>query len=252
MDINALKEAGFTEGEIKVYLALLDLGDTTTGPIIEKSKISKSIVYQILNKLLEKGVVSIITREKTKHFQAANPERILDYIDEREIKLKETKKKIQKILPQLIAKQKSGDETKVKVFEGFKGMITAHTNLYNKVGAGEDVYYMGVSGNQPKYMHAYWLKDHRRREKLKIHFKALFQKGTNRKQLDDRNKFKYTDTRYMPIDINTPAWFFGYKDVAVIGLPAKKPISIEITNTEIADSFKAYFYEFWNKSEPLR
>jgi len=35
----------------------------------------------------------------------------------------------------------------------------------------------------------------------------------------------------------------------VIGLQSKMPITIEIENQEIADSFKAYFEEFWNRSK---
>ena len=66
MEFNALKDAGLTDGEAKVYLALLELGSSTTGPIIHKSKIAKSIVYQILEKLMQKGLVSYVTKEKTK------------------------------------------------------------------------------------------------------------------------------------------------------------------------------------------
>ena len=83
MDTTALRESGLTDGEIKVYTALLELGASTTGPIIEKSGVAKSIVYQLLDKLTAKGLVSYITKEKTKHYQAAEPNRILDYIEQR-------------------------------------------------------------------------------------------------------------------------------------------------------------------------
>ena len=52
METKALREAGLTKGEIKVYLALIELGSTTTGPLIEKSKVSRSIVNEILKKLI--------------------------------------------------------------------------------------------------------------------------------------------------------------------------------------------------------
>ena len=55
----------------------------------------------------------------------------------------------------------------------------------------------------------------------------------------------------MPTDIRTPAWFLGYKDVVVIGLQGAE-IAIEIINQKIADSFKAYFDEFWKKSKPFK
>src|SRR3972149_2344557 len=116
MDISSLREAGLTEGEIKVYLALLELGASTAGPIIEKSKVSRSIIYQLLDKLMEKGLVSYIVKEKTKHFQAAEPNRLFDYIEERAVKLQESKKSVEKLLPQLLLRQRAAKESEARIF----------------------------------------------------------------------------------------------------------------------------------------
>ena len=48
MNIKSLREAGLTEGETRVYLSLLELGSSTTGPIVERSKVARSIIYHIL------------------------------------------------------------------------------------------------------------------------------------------------------------------------------------------------------------
>ena len=118
MDISILKEAGLTEGEIKVYLALLELGSSTTGPIIEKSRIARSIVYQILNKLEQKGLVSHVTKAKRKHYQAAEPNKILEYIDEREKLLEENRKKVERLLPELLLKQKMAPKSETNMYLG--------------------------------------------------------------------------------------------------------------------------------------
>ena len=39
MDTKILEQAGFTKGEIRVYLALLELSETTTGNIIKNLKL---------------------------------------------------------------------------------------------------------------------------------------------------------------------------------------------------------------------
>ena len=83
MNKQILKDAGLTEGEIKVYLALLELGDTTTGPLVDKSGVARSIVYQILERLIEKGLASYIVKDKTKYYQAADPNKLLDYAQKR-------------------------------------------------------------------------------------------------------------------------------------------------------------------------
>jgi HTH-type transcriptional regulator, sugar sensing transcriptional regulator len=83
------KELGFTEREIKVYLALIELGSSTIGPICSKTKLQASKVYETLDKLQEKGLVSFTIVSKTKHFQSSDPTEILNMLDERKRQFKE-------------------------------------------------------------------------------------------------------------------------------------------------------------------
>jgi sugar-specific transcriptional regulator TrmB len=252
MDASALlQQSGLTEGESRVYLALLELGPSTSGPIVEKSGVSRSIIYQLLDKLSSKGLVSHIVKERTKYFQAAEPSRIQEYLDDEEKKFQENKQKMDELLPKLYALQSSAKESEAKVYVGFRGMITAHEHAYQKLSRGEEYYYMGIPAHQEKHFHAYWLRDHARRAKLGIKTRLLFHPDTDIGVLQSRNKHALCDARHMPSSIDTPAWFMGYKDVAVIGLQSKVPITIEITNQEIADSFKAYFEEYWKRSKQL-
>ncbi|MBS3167697.1 hypothetical protein J4216_01080 [Candidatus Woesearchaeota archaeon] len=198
-------------------------------------------------------MVSYVVKEKTKYFQAGEPHLILDYIDEREKNLKKTKLKVENILPELLRKQGSVNKSEVRVFEGFKGMISVHEKTYEKLKRGEEYYYLGIPAVQPKYFHPYYIKDHARRARAGIKCKLLFEFDTNDEVLNSRNRSKGCDSRRMPTKIKTPAWFMSYKDVAVIGIPSSTlPITIEITNKEVADSFRNYFEEFWKLSKPFK
>lgn len=55
MALEVLEELGLTKSEIKVYLALLELGQSTTGPVVDKAEIASSKIYEILEKLVNKG-----------------------------------------------------------------------------------------------------------------------------------------------------------------------------------------------------
>ena len=103
---NALEKIGLTNGEIKVYLALLELGSTTTWEITRKSEISGSKVYEVLDRLIGKGLVSYIIKNNVKYFESASPEMILSYLDEKTKLIENEKRDIQKIIPELILKQK--------------------------------------------------------------------------------------------------------------------------------------------------
>ncbi len=252
MDFSSLKEIGLTEGEIKVYLALLKLGVSTSGPIIEESRVSRSIIYSILEKLIQKGLVSYIYKDKTKHFQASNPESLKDYADERIKLLGKSKIELHNILPHLLSLKNSAKESSVQVYEGSKGLQVAHEHTYSKLKKGDEYYYLGIFSFQEEKYHLYWQRDHLRRIKAGINCRLLFNYDTDAKTLRNRNSFSGCDARYMPTGIKTPAWIGGYKDVAFIGLQAEKPIVIEIVNQDIADSFKAYFESFWALSRPFK
>ena len=58
MDTKILKEIGLTDTEIKIYLALLSLGATSAGKIVEDTGIYRKNLYDALNKLIEKGLTS--------------------------------------------------------------------------------------------------------------------------------------------------------------------------------------------------
>ena len=64
MDNSILKDAGLTDGEAKVYISLLELGSSSTGPIMEKSRIARSIIYHILEKLNAKVKEALDRGEK--------------------------------------------------------------------------------------------------------------------------------------------------------------------------------------------
>lgn len=247
-----LEEAGLTGGEAKVYLALLELGPSTTGPIVEKSGVARSIVYQLLARLAQKGLVSSVTKERTSYFQAAQPDRLLQYVEERQKGLEESKRKLSELLPKLSAMQLSAKESEVQVFTGFQGMISVHEHTYQKLKKGDDYFYMGITELQPQYYHAYWQRDHARRAKSGIKAKLLFSRKMPKEVLRNRNSYAGCDARYMPIETDTPAWFMGYKGVAVISIVSDAPITIEIVNQQVADSFRAYFEEFWKQSRPFR
>ncbi len=252
MEYEALKAAGLTEGESKVYICLLKLGFTTTGPLIKESGVANSIIYRILDSLVQKGLVSYVTREKTKYFQASDPKRILDYIEERKQKLEDDKEKISKFLPQLFF-GKFDEGTIIRVYEGFRGIITAYENQYKKLKKGDTQYSLGIYPFQEEKYHMLWQRDHLKRWKLGIYCKLLFNMGTAREILKNRNSYGGCDARYMPSGIKTPAWIMIYKDVSVLFLQSReKPVAIEIVNQEIANTFMGYFDDYWKKSKPFK
>jgi sugar-specific transcriptional regulator TrmB len=140
-------------------------------------------------------------------------------------------------------------EQDVKVSHGLNALMQAHEKTYAHLKRGEEYVYLGIPKFQPEEQHEYWKKDHFRREQAGIKCRLLFNQDTNKKILDQRNSYSDCDARYMPLDIKTPSYMSIFKETVIVAIPKKVPVVIEINNKEIADSFKAYFEEFWKISK---
>lgn len=253
MELQILEKIGLTRGETRAYLALLKLGLSSTGPLEKQSQVSRSKLYSILDKLEKKGLASHVEKNGVVYFQAVEPEKITDYLTEKENELKRLEREFKRVLPELQAYYKStGMTQKVRIYQGLKGLRVAHEHIYLKLKRGDEFYYLGIPAYQPEEHHRYWQKDHERRARTGIMSKSLFNQNTDRKILRNRNSYALSDARYMPTDMKTPAYFLIYKDTVSIAIASKDPIAIEIVGQEIADSFKSYFVEFWKKSKPFR
>jgi HTH-type transcriptional regulator, sugar sensing transcriptional regulator len=253
MDTKALQSIGLTDGEIRVYLALLKLGPSTSGPITDKSKVSSSKIYNILERLMQKGIVSYIVKEKTRHYQAEDPVKIREYVDKREVELQSQKKEIEKLIPELkLQQQTEKTKSEAQIYKGFKGVQAITDHLYLRLKKGDTWYNIGVPSFQEEKYHSYWHEDHLKRIKHGIKSKMLFNPKTPREVVKNRNSYKDCEARYMPIPVETPSWILIYKDVTVIILPGQEPIAVEIINNKIADSFMEYFNAFWKMSKPFK
>jgi HTH-type transcriptional regulator, sugar sensing transcriptional regulator len=253
MDTKILQNIGLTDGEIRVYLALIKLGPSTTGPIIDTSKVSSSKIYNILERLMQKGIVSYIIQEKTRHYQAEDPAKIREYINDKEKEFEKQKIEVDKLIPELqFKKELEKTKSEAQIYKGFKGIQTITEHIYSRLKKGDEFYDIGIPSHQDEKYHNYWHKDHTRRVKLGIKCKLLFNVGTPKEVLKNRNSYKDCDARYMPVPVETPSWILVYKTFSVIVLQSEEPMAIEINNEQIAKSFKEYFEAFWKLTKPFK
>ena len=121
--LEILKELDFTQGEIKVYEALLELGEITIGPISKKSGITPAKTYPILEKLLRKGLIAKVRKDKTLYFSPNDPERLLTYLDEKKHSIETMKRQVEKEIPRLKLLHKEF-ATDTRVLQGLGGLKT--------------------------------------------------------------------------------------------------------------------------------
>lgn len=243
MDTKTLEEIGLTQNEIKVYLAMLKLGSTTTGKIIQESRLHRSRVYDTLERLIDKGFVSYVIKANRKWFQAAPPNTILEFLDEK-------RKNLHKLIPQLNLLQK---EAKVEliagIYAGIKGYKTAREMLIKELKKGDTLLILGAPVKANEKIEGWLIYFHEKREKAGIGMKILY--NENAKEYGKiREKWKLTQVRYMKQNIITPTWIELFKESMMISIISDQPITLVIKNKEMVDSFKTYFNMMWKIAKP--
>lgn len=245
MEAQLLEEIGLTKGEIAVYFSLLELGSSTVGPIINKAKVSSSKVYDILERLIDKGLVSYVIKENKKYFEAAEPKRILDYIKEKKERLNKQEQEIEKILPELELKQKLAElKSEAHVFKGNKGFKTAFRDILNTLKKGEKLSIMGIFDFDPEFKRMI-VNFHRERSNAGINADILL--NNDAKSVgEELAKLPITNIKYMENNIATPGVFLIYGNKTLISLPNERTF-FRIENKEATTSFRAYFNTLWNQ-----
>ncbi len=253
METQTLERIGLTKGEIRAYLALLKMGPGPAGAVAKGAGVSRSKIYLILDKLEKKGLASHVEKRGVQHYQAVEPSKIQDYLKEKREELEGVEKEFREFLPKLEAfHRQQGSAQHVTIYQGFRGLRVAHEHIYLKLKRGDEYYALGAPETHMwKPLDWFWVRDHRRRVKEGIRCKILFNADVSEEVLRHRNGQRLCEARYMPTGMVTPAEIEVYKDTTLIITISAEPISVEIVSKEIADSFRAYFQQFWKRSKPF-
>lgn len=249
MDSETLEKVGLSPNESKVYLASLDLGGSLAGKISEKAGIHRRAVYDALNRLIERGLVSFIIKARKKYYEATNPEKLLDMLKEKEEEINRKEKKIQEILPHLISKYK---QTKSKLEAGiYIGKDGLKTVMELILKEKKDWLSIGSTGRGPEVLPYFLPGWHNRRLKLNIRYNGLTIDNFNgRKRAAEFLKIGLAGVRFLPQEIKNPQtiWIFGNK-TAIILVSTEQPIVFLIENKTISNSFREQFNWLWKLSK---
>jgi sugar-specific transcriptional regulator TrmB len=242
--ISNLEKLGLSKGEIKVYFALLNLGSRTTGPIVKKSKVSSSKVYDILNKLEQKGLVNYIIKEKTKYFQASKPSAILEYIKEKEKEMKDIKEDIIQTIATLEKTQKNNTED-AKIFKGYKGIKAGFLEAVKSIPNKGEYLFFSIGYGEDEYLQQFFrdLAIHLEERKIKVKGIANIKEKTLFENY--YKKFNY-QMKYTKINLPSDITIAG-NNVITFVWDKEQPIIYIIQSEPLATSYKKFFKEIWEK-----
>ena len=226
----ALLHIGLTKTEAKIYAMLLDLGKAQAGVLSRKTGIHRRSIYDALDRLIEKGLVSYIVENGTRWYIPSDPQRVEEIISFQ-------KEQIDHLFPILAAKYQEQKEKQETLF--YRGLEGIKTVFEDQIYEGKDVYIIGASHNAKELLKFYIPHYTNKRVKKKIKLHALYAG----KKHD--SPVPLAEVRYLPESFASLVSTNVYGNKVAIILWIHDPVAIVIQQPDIAKAFKRYFEMLW-------
>lgn len=229
-----LQEFGLSNTEAKIYLTLVLLGKSQAGEITKKSNVNRTNVYDSLERLIEKGIVSYITENNIKLFEAVNPERLQEIIEEKQNKLK-------KLIQELKVKYSAGKtEEDASIFRDKKGIKSIFEDILNE---RRDLFVYGAESRFKEIFPFYQKHWNDERARLKIKVKIIYNEKVKKEKKAE--KLKLLEMKFLPETYNFPSTIMIYGDNVVTIVWTETPFAFLIKSKEVVKSNLNFFDLLW-------
>ncbi len=233
-----LKGLGLTDSESEIYIALLELGSTTAGPIIKKSGLHRGTTYGILQRLIEKGLVKYVIKGADRYFEATDPEMFLDILKEKEAQLR-------KVLPIMQQKKLFAKESqKTFVYEGDAGVKVVYDMIAKELNTGDVHLVFGAPAGRPDFWIEYFEKFSNTLKQKGVTERIIFNEDARESIMQSKERLQFV--RVLPKEFITPTSVDIFNNKTAFVIWTKKPVAFVIENKEFANSFRHYFELLWS------
>jgi sugar-specific transcriptional regulator TrmB len=229
--IKKLQEAGLTKRESEAYLQLFNFEEATVTQLSKITKEHRTNLYDSLGGLIKKGLITYTIRNNVKYYKVGDPQNLLDFIKEKEDKIKELIPDLQNRILQ------SKDKPSVSVYEGKEGFKV----ILNKIiKEGKTILGIGASEEWEKKFPFKISQYMKRREEKNILAKLIYFKGTK------ITKHKLNKIKYLSSDYFNPSTIAIFGNYVAVFMWSEPLIATVTKSNELSKSFEKYFEHLWS------
>lgn len=240
--LDDLISIGLTSGEARVFLTLLKLGSAKVGQIVRDSTVSYSKVYDVLDRLSSKGLVSHIILGNVKYFNAVEPYRLEEYIKNKEQEVHKQLETANKVIPELAKiADKNRQNDMAEIFIGDRGIKTAYEILLRDATSKNILYYFYPFEGYHPIASPFYSRLYLFQKQKKVQQRGIatldFKQSKHYAEIAKGVKMKF-------VDFPLPATMDIFKDKLLI-ISWENVTGILISSKEIAGHFRNYFDSIW-------
>jgi len=242
---NILTKIGLTKQESKVYLSLLELQEAQTGALCKHTNIASSNIYQILDSLAKKGLVSYRMQNNIKVFMPSPPETLNELFLEKQKKLDKERKQITELISNLKKTEiKKEPYSHYKYYEGMLGIKSMWHEINSTMTKESTLKIHTAKKESYRRLVGFYNIHHDIRKRKKINEQLIF--PVEDKELAKKRKNKYTEIKFTNLK-NDAEWGIINNMLFMQYITDKKPRGFLIKDKTFAKTFEYAFDQLWKK-----
>jgi predicted transcriptional regulator len=229
MDSRELTAFGLTEAESLIYMTILKLNKATVKDIAKECGFHRTNIYDVLEQLKEKGLVSSAAEGKAMRYRASDPNSLYALLEEK-------RELLDTLFPALQAfYTASPEETKVEVYKGNEGMKTTWRDMIKE---GKPLFGYGVKGQLREKLPTFAAQWSRDAKAKNIPYYGIYTERGN-------PPVYASEVRYVSEELTSPVATFIYGDKVNINIWEPTLVAIVIKSELVAKMFKSHFDLMW-------
>lgn len=244
-----LLASSFSSKEADVYVAILTLGRGTASEIARAAHISRTTVYEILNSLFDKDLVTLTGKEPKQEYVSLSPNQLKIYLEK---ELQQTSKTLhqaeESLIPQLKSIHNVKNRPKVMFYEGREGLEKVYEDTLTST---EPIRAYASVGDMHAGLPGYFPEYYKRRAGKGIAIRAIVPDTDTGRERRIFDKEEMRDTALVPKDNFRFSPEINIYDNKVMIASWREQLGIIIESSEISDAMKKIYELAWAEAKRL-
>ncbi|MBI2148966.1 hypothetical protein HYU23_04750 [Candidatus Woesearchaeota archaeon] len=245
MEISELKKLGLSDSEARLYLVLLKVGAVEVQKLVEETGLYKANVYESLERLCDKGIISKVIENGKRVYQLQKPEALIEFVQKKKTEVEEQEQIAKKLAEKVkLTKKHIHTSETANVFRGFSGVKQIYSEIIEEK---LDYLVFGSPKESEMIGEYYWKNLHAKQKENRIKARMIFNKSLRSWKgimPKDITEVKFFDEEFEPL---TETTIYGNKIAFVIW--TEKPVVTIINNEHVTYSYRQIFELLWKQAK---
>jgi len=243
---SALLQLNLTEKEINVYISALQLGESSISSLSKEVAFSRGTVYDLVEKLKNKGFLAEIKKGKKRRFIPESPtNKLYRILDAKQDQFKKIQREVDDILPILQSINAKEDfKPQIRTYFGEKGFKQVWDEIFsyegkNFLSIARIETFLAFSGQE------FLDEIIKRKKKFGFTSRAINESSPSAKNMQSKDERENRETRLVPPEFMFPSTEIIFGDKIAMFSTQKENIILVIESKDFAETHRAYFEMMW-------